>query len=113
MAILNASEIQPNSDKRNEFLIVLDYLLHFTSDENHATSQKKIIDYAKNEYGIDIRRDRIPQILLPLYQLTEKYPDVYITWISIRNYVGDLCIIADYYQATSCVSSWKLLCWIS
>lgn len=75
MAILNASEIQPNSDKRNEFLIVLDYLLHFTSDENHATSQKKIIDYAKNEYGIDIRRDRIPQILLHLYQLTEKYPD--------------------------------------
>ena len=75
MAVLNASEVQPNSDKRNEFLIVLDYLLHFTSDENHATSQKKIMDYALREYGVEIRRDRIPQILLHLYQLTEKYPN--------------------------------------
>ena len=75
MAILNASEIQPNSDKRNEFLIVLDYLLHFTSDEKHTTSQKKIVDYALQEYGVHIRRDRIPQILLHLSQLTEKYPD--------------------------------------
>ena len=74
MAVLNASEVQPNSDKRNEFLIVLDYLLHFTSDENHTTSQKKIMDYALQEYGVEIRRDRIPQILLHLYQLTEKYP---------------------------------------
>ena len=75
MAVLNASEVQPNSDKRNEFLIVLDYLLHFTSDETHATSQKKIMDYALQEYGVEIRRDRIPQILLHLYQLTEKYPN--------------------------------------
>lgn len=75
MAVLNVSEIQPNSDKRNEFLIVLDYLLHFTGDEKHCTSQKKIMDYAKEQYGVDIRRDRIPQILLHLYQLTEKYPD--------------------------------------
>ena len=75
MAVLNASEIQPNSDKRNEFLIVLDYLLHFTSDEAHATSQKKIMDYALQEYGVEIRRDRIPQILLHLYQLSEKYPN--------------------------------------
>ena len=74
VAVLNASEVQPNSDKRNEFLIVLDYLLHFTSDENHTTSQKKIMDYALQEYGVEIRRDRIPQILLHLYQLTEKYP---------------------------------------
>ena len=75
MAILNALEIQPNSDKRNEFLIVLDYLLHFTSDEKHTTSQTKIMEYARQEYGVEIRRDRIPQILLHLYQLTEKYPN--------------------------------------
>ena len=75
MSVLNISEVQPNSDKRNEFLIVLDYLLHFTSDENHATSQKKIMDYAQETYGVSIRRDRIPQILLHLYQLVEKYPD--------------------------------------
>ena len=75
MATLNVFEIQPNSDKRNEFLVVLDYLLHHTCDEKHATSQTKIIEYAKSEYGLDIRRDRIPQILLHLSQLTEKYPD--------------------------------------
>lgn len=75
MAVLNVNEVQPNSDKRSEFLIVLDYLLHHTSDEKHATSQSKIIEYAKKEYDTDIRRDRIPQILLHLKQLTEKYPD--------------------------------------
>ena len=75
MATLNASEMQPNSDKRNELFIVLDYLLHHTSDEKHATSQTSIVKYAKAEYGVDIRRDRIPQILLHLSQLTEKYPD--------------------------------------
>ena len=75
MATLNVHEIQPNSDKRNELLIVLDYLLHHTSDEKHATSQTAIVKYAKEEYGVEIRRDRIPQILLHLSQLTEKYPD--------------------------------------
>ena len=75
MAILNASEMQPNSDKRNELFIVLDYLLHHTSDEKHATSQTSIVKYAKAEYGVEMRRDRIPQILLHLSQLTEKYPD--------------------------------------
>ena len=48
MATLNAHEIQPNSDKRNELLIVLDYLLHHTSDEKHATSQTAIVKYAKD-----------------------------------------------------------------
>ena len=75
MAILNAFDVQPNSDKRNEFLVVLDYLLTHTSDEKHATSQTDIVKYAKNEYELDIRRDRIPQILLHLSQLTDKYPE--------------------------------------
>lgn len=75
MATLNASDVQPNSDKRNEFLIVLDYLLHHTSDEKHATTQAEIVKYAKNEYNVYIRRDRIPQILLHLEQLTAKYPE--------------------------------------
>lgn len=75
MATLNFSENQPNSDKRNEFLIVLDYLLHHTSDEKHATTQAGIVKYAKNEYNVLMRRDRIPQILLHLEQLTAKYPN--------------------------------------
>ena len=75
MAILNVLETQPNSDKRNEFLIVIDYLLTKTSDEKHATSQAAIIKYAKETYKVDIRRDRISQILLHLSQLVEKYPD--------------------------------------
>ena len=75
MPVLNAFDVQPNSDKRNEFLVVLDYLLTRTSDEKHATSQADIIKYAKNEYDLDIRRDRIPQILLHLSQLTDKYPE--------------------------------------
>ena len=75
MAVLNATEVQPNSDKRNEFLIVLDYLIHHTGDEKHATTQSEIVKYANKEYGVTIRRDRIPQILLHLAQLSEKYPD--------------------------------------
>ena len=75
MATLNVFDIQPNSDKRNEFLIVLDYLLHHTGDEKHATSQTSIVKYAKDEYNVIIRRDRIPQILLHLSQLVDKYPD--------------------------------------
>lgn len=75
MAVLNATEVQPNSDKRNEFLIVIDYLIHHTGDEKHATSQSEIVKYAKSEYGVTIRRDRIPQILLHLSQIAEKYPD--------------------------------------
>ena len=74
MATLNAFENQPNSDKRNEFLIVLDYLFHHTN-EKHATSQAEIVKYAKSEYNVQMRRDRIPHILLHLSQLTEKYPD--------------------------------------
>ena len=74
MATLNAFESQPNSDKRNEFLIVLDYLFHHTN-EKHATSQAEIVKYAKSEYNVEMRRDRIPHILLHLSQLVEKYPD--------------------------------------
>ena len=69
MAILNILETQPNSDKRNEFLIVLDFLLNKTFDEKHATSQTAIIKYAKDRFGVEMRRDRISQILLHLSQL--------------------------------------------
>lgn len=75
MAVLNIKEEQPNSDKRKEFLIVLDYLLTKAYDAEHATNQQDIIQYAENQYKVFMRRDRIPQILIHLQQLTEKYPN--------------------------------------
>ena len=69
------SRRQPNSESREEFLIVLEYLLTEAYDEKHATTQSKIIDFALNSYNVIIRRDRVNQILIHLYQLTQKYPD--------------------------------------
>jgi len=63
----------PNALPREEFLIVLEYLLKFTNDEKTASTQAKIIEYAKKEYNSDIRRERIGQILDHLYELTSKY----------------------------------------
>ena len=57
---------QPNSTPRMEMLIVIDFLQKEAYDEYHAAKQKDIIDYAKKYYGIDIRRDRIAQILAHL-----------------------------------------------
>ena len=66
---------QPNSETREEFLIVLEYLLTEAYDEEHATSQSKIVKYAEEKYGAYVRRDRINQILVHLVQLQEKYPE--------------------------------------
>ena len=66
---------QPNSETREEFLIVVEYLLNEAYDEAHATSQKKIVEYAESKYGAYVRRDRINQILIHLVQLSNKYPD--------------------------------------
>ena len=69
------NERQPNSDSREEFLIVIEYLLNEAYDEKHATTQADIVEYAKNKYNIEIRRDRIPQILIHLLQIQEKDPN--------------------------------------
>ena len=65
------SRRQPNSEAREEFLIVLEYLLTEAYDEKHATTQSKIIDFALKKYNVIIRRDRVNQILIHLYQLVE------------------------------------------
>ena len=66
---------QPNSETREEFLIVIEYLLTEAYDEKHATSQQAIVEYALAKYNVYIRRDRVGQILIHLVQLMEKYPD--------------------------------------
>lgn len=69
------STIIPNSVPRIEFLIVCEYLFQIADSEENATSQKKIISYAMEKYNIEIRRDRIPQILNHLDYLFNKYPE--------------------------------------
>ena len=69
------SRRQPNSETREEFLIVLEYLLNEAYDVEHATTQSKIVQYALEKYNVIIRRDRVNQILIHLVQLVEKYPD--------------------------------------
>lgn len=63
-------EIQPNSQQREELIIVINYLLKYAYDENHLVKTIDIVEYAKKEYNVEIRRDRIPQILIHLYQLS-------------------------------------------
>ena len=67
---------QPNSTPRMEMLIVIDFLQKEAYDEYHAAKQKDIIDYAKKYYGIDIRRDRIAQILAHLEEVSEHSPEL-------------------------------------
>jgi hypothetical protein len=59
---------------RDELLIVFDYLINYT-DEKHLTTQKKIIDYAKKNYQVDIRRQRIGPILEYLKDIISKHPE--------------------------------------
>lgn len=59
---------------RNELLIVLDYLHKYT-DQNHYATQAGVIKYAMKKFGINIRRDRVGDILKYLYETNQKYPD--------------------------------------
>lgn len=61
----------PNSDAREELLIVMDYLSNHAYDSKHATTQADIRQYALDKYGKDIRRDRIGDILIHLEQLSQ------------------------------------------
>ena len=63
-------ELQPSSQQREEFLVVVDYLLKFAYDEKHAVQSTKIVTYAKEQYNLYFRRDRVTQILIHLYQLS-------------------------------------------
>ena len=65
----------PNSIPRNEFLIVLEYLYNVADSKDNAATQQKIIEYALSNYDIEIRRDRIAQILLHIEYLVNKYPN--------------------------------------
>ena len=65
----------PNSIPRNEFLIVLEYLYNVADSKDNAATQQKIIEYALSNYDIEIRRDRIAQILLHIEYLVNRYPD--------------------------------------
>ena len=65
------SEVQPSSRTREEFLIVIDYLMNKAYDEKHASNQAKINDFAKKYYHTTIRRERINQILIHLKQLSD------------------------------------------
>ena len=67
---------QPNSSARMEMLITIDYLLNETYDEKHAAKQVDIVEYAKNNYGMIIRRDRIAQILIHLEELAVHSPNL-------------------------------------
>ena len=66
------SEIQPNSGTREELLIVLEYLQNNAYDKKHATSQADILKYAEEKYHMNIRRDRIGQILIHLEQISKR-----------------------------------------
>ena len=70
------NRVQPNSTQRLEFLIVVDYLKKYAYDKDHATTQKEIVDYALNEYGECIRRDRVGQILIHMEQLSKTNPEL-------------------------------------
>ena len=65
-------ERQPLSEPRNELFIVLEYLKEYAYDEQHAAKQTDIVEYARDKYKVEIRRDRISQILTHLAQLTEE-----------------------------------------
>lgn len=95
----NALATIPSSCAREEFLIVLEYLFKFAYDEAHASSQSKIIKYALNEYGVQIRRDRISQILIHLSQLYDLSPERF----PFKLHIKQLNCIDKYY-----VTDWLL-----
>ena len=69
-------EVQPNSGTREELLVIMHYLQNYAYDEKHATTQTEIMDYAKEKYGLRIRRDRVGSILIHLEQISKQKPDL-------------------------------------
>ena len=59
---------------RMEVIIVLDYLLSQTN-EKHPAKQIDIINYGIEKYGIEIRRQRIPDILWDLKDFVDEHKE--------------------------------------
>ena len=68
------TEIQPSSTTREELFIVLEYLKEYAYDEKHLAKQTEIVKFAKDKYNYIFRRDRIPQILIHLTQISDRLP---------------------------------------
>lgn len=70
------SNKKPSNDlARLELLIILDYLVNKTN-KNHLATQSEINDYSIDKYGIDIKRQRINDCLMLLYETSQSMPDV-------------------------------------
>ena len=69
-------EVQPNSGTREELLVIMQYLQNYAYDKEHATTQTEIMDYAKEKYGLIMRRDRVGSILIHLEQISKQNPDL-------------------------------------
>ena len=64
-----------NELARVEMLIILQYLLMRT-DKNNLSSQKKIQEFAKEKYDINIKRQRINECLVSLNFISENDPEL-------------------------------------
>ena len=64
-----------NELARVEMLIILQYLLSRT-DKNNLSSQKKIQEFAKEKYDINIKRQRINECLVSLNFISENDPEL-------------------------------------
>ena len=64
-----------NELARLEMLIILQYLLTRT-DKNNLSSQKKIQEFAKEKYNINIKRQRINECLISLNFISENDPEL-------------------------------------
>ena len=64
-----------NELARIEMLIILQYLLTRT-DKNNLSSQKKIQEFAKEKYNINIKRQRINECLISLNFISENDPEL-------------------------------------
>ena len=69
-------EVQPNSSTREELLVIMYYLQNYAYDRQHASTQKEIIDFAEEKYGLVLRRDRVGSILIHLEQISKQKPDL-------------------------------------
>ncbi|MBE6133938.1 MAG: hypothetical protein E7178_04660 [Erysipelotrichaceae bacterium] len=67
---------QPNSDTREELLVIMNYLQNYAYDIDHATTQTEIVRFAEKHYGLNIRRDRVGSILIHLEQISKQKPDL-------------------------------------
>lgn len=67
-----ANKQPSNKIARLELLIILDYLFKKT-DENHLSRQSDIEQFAQEEYGVEIRRQRITDCLESLKEFCDEY----------------------------------------